>query len=296
MDLDFSKLILGTVQLGMPYGCGIWCKELMPEATAFSILDAAWELGIKTLDTSPDYGLAEERILKYMKLNPGNQFQVISKIKNLSECCYNSPTEFCQWFETTKTPSLNKPSLLLHNEQHIFSEEIVAGLNQLEKKNLISNWGLSVYEKDAAKHAAHIPDCSIVQLPYSLLNQEFRNNGVIDLLSAKNKHVHARSVFTQGLLFQQNLAAKKCCENLTKYIEKIRSIARKREQNLMEFALSFVFSTEQINCAVIGVDSDSQLKNITRAGFDLLSEQEYEFCKQGCFDILPESVRPEEWK
>jgi hypothetical protein len=42
MENQFSKIILGTVQLGMPYGLGPWKNELMPEATAFSILDAAW--------------------------------------------------------------------------------------------------------------------------------------------------------------------------------------------------------------------------------------------------------------
>ena len=82
MENQFSKIILGTVQLGMPYGLGPWKSELMPEVTAFSILDAAWDSGIRTLDTSSNYGVAEERISKFMRLNPSKNFDLISKVKS----------------------------------------------------------------------------------------------------------------------------------------------------------------------------------------------------------------------
>ena len=47
-----SQIVLGTAQLGMPYGEGIWKQSLMPEEEAFNILSAAWERGITALDTS----------------------------------------------------------------------------------------------------------------------------------------------------------------------------------------------------------------------------------------------------
>ena len=77
-----SQIVLGTAQLGMPYGEGIWKQSLMPEEEAFNILSAAWERGITALDTSPDYGLAELRIAKFLSRNPQKQFHVISKIKD----------------------------------------------------------------------------------------------------------------------------------------------------------------------------------------------------------------------
>ena len=83
MENTFSRIILGTAQLGMPYGLGKWKHELMPEAVAFSILDRAWERGIRTIDTSPDYGIAEARLGKYLNNNPSKSFNVITKIKNL---------------------------------------------------------------------------------------------------------------------------------------------------------------------------------------------------------------------
>ena len=65
----------------MPYGLGSWKRKLMPEAEAFRILNAAWEKGITTLDTSPEYGLAEERVFRFMKENSTRKFHIISKMK-----------------------------------------------------------------------------------------------------------------------------------------------------------------------------------------------------------------------
>ena len=73
-----SQIVLGTAQLGMPYGRHLK-QSLMPEEEAFNILSAAWERGITALDTSPDYGLAELRIADITTLK---QFHVISKIKD----------------------------------------------------------------------------------------------------------------------------------------------------------------------------------------------------------------------
>ena len=110
MTPNFSKIILGTVQLGMPYGLGQWRQGLMPESVAFSILDAAWEMGITTLDTSPDYGIAEERIAKYMKINPTKQFHIISKIKSLMDSSLDISSSFALWLENSpfrETQSVN---------------------------------------------------------------------------------------------------------------------------------------------------------------------------------------------
>ena len=77
---SYSDLILGTVQLGQPYGHGLWRDETMPESEAYRILDIAWENGINTVDTSR---IHKKRLVTYLKRNPQKQFHVISKIRNL---------------------------------------------------------------------------------------------------------------------------------------------------------------------------------------------------------------------
>ena len=111
MESQFSKLILGTVQLGMPYGAGRWANELMPEATAFSILDAAWDSGITTLDTSSHYGVAEERIAKFMRLNPSKNFDLISKVKSQNTVSTQKLSCFDDWRRTSPLSKVESKTL-----------------------------------------------------------------------------------------------------------------------------------------------------------------------------------------
>ena len=72
------KLVLGTVQFGLPYGInnqsGVPTDDELGE-----IFSTAKEAGIKILDSAQGYGNAEERLGKLSK----NEFQIITKFKNL---------------------------------------------------------------------------------------------------------------------------------------------------------------------------------------------------------------------
>ena len=79
MTSNLKRAILGTVQLGTAYGLGKWKQTLMPKSTAFNILHRAWVLGVRTLDTSPDYGVAENRIQSFLEEYPKQKFKIITK-------------------------------------------------------------------------------------------------------------------------------------------------------------------------------------------------------------------------
>lgn len=59
-----SRLGFGTMGLRGPRTWGVRCVD---EAQAESVLNAVLDAGINLLDTAPDYGLAEERIGRYLK-------------------------------------------------------------------------------------------------------------------------------------------------------------------------------------------------------------------------------------
>jgi aryl-alcohol dehydrogenase-like predicted oxidoreductase len=65
-DLAISGLVLGTVQLGMPYG--IANKSGMPDVnTGLEIIQEAINGGVNTLDTASAYGESEKIIGLYNK-------------------------------------------------------------------------------------------------------------------------------------------------------------------------------------------------------------------------------------
>src|SRR5438552_1224712 len=77
-----SKLVLGTVQLGMNYGVNNTTGQPNKEE-AFSILDTAWEGGVNTFDTAVAYGTSEEVLGEWLSSRSlQGSVHVISKIKN----------------------------------------------------------------------------------------------------------------------------------------------------------------------------------------------------------------------
>ncbi|MBI4021962.1 MAG: aldo/keto reductase, partial [Candidatus Andersenbacteria bacterium] len=61
--LTVSRLGLGTVEIGLPYGIG--ATALPSDKEAERILKTALELGITYFDTARGYGVAEERLGKF---------------------------------------------------------------------------------------------------------------------------------------------------------------------------------------------------------------------------------------
>ena len=78
--MNYSKLMLGTVQFGMDYGIANTSGK--PDAaTVKQILFEAFENGVNALDTAPEYGDSEEVIGKTMaELKLSDKFKIVTKI------------------------------------------------------------------------------------------------------------------------------------------------------------------------------------------------------------------------
>ena len=262
MQNPFSKIILGTVQLGMPYGLGRWKNTLMPESEAFAILDAAWEMGITTLDTSPDYGMAEARIAKYMKAHKTKPFQIISKIKHLPIEAENVQTSFQNYFDACPFAGLDacsSLSVLLHKEADIYRPEVLGELDAAVQRGLIMQWGVSVYGEAFAKDAAKIENCSLIQLPFGVLNQSFGRCGVIELLMNSGKTVMARSVFSQGLLLRKVEVVPETSGESSDLLNEIFSYLDEQDFAITDFAISTAWNEPGVANLVLGADTVSQM-------------------------------------
>ncbi|MDA9003693.1 aldo/keto reductase, partial [Flavobacteriales bacterium] len=78
-----SKLILGTVQFGLDYGVNNTAGKPSKENIK-SILDSAYNSGIKLLDTAEAYGDSQNKLGEYHS-NSTNKFNVITKFSSNTE-------------------------------------------------------------------------------------------------------------------------------------------------------------------------------------------------------------------
>ncbi|TAE30741.1 MAG: aldo/keto reductase [Candidatus Kapaibacterium sp.] len=260
-----QKLVLGTVQLGMPYGINNNAGQPSNDE-AFEILRTAFQHGIRTLDTADAYGSAMERIGEFHTLEARNnaasgqiRFNIITKFHA------EATTNLLQ--KTPKTlANLDVPSLWCY-QFHRFSDvaafpHIHEHLLELKQRRVIERIGVSVYTNEELHEAAEHSLIDVIQLPFNVLdNMRLRGDGMRKAKAA-GKELHTRSVFLQGLFFKPLEQFPPTLQALVPYIEDIREISAHEQIALSALALNYVLHNSLIDAVLFGVETPAQLVEI----------------------------------
>jgi aryl-alcohol dehydrogenase-like predicted oxidoreductase len=275
------KLVLGTVQLGMPYGINNSSGQ-PSEEEAQALLHHAWIGGIRTLDTADAYGTAIERIGNFhaqRSETSSERFRIITKFHA------DSDTQLL-----TKTPqtltNLHAQSLYCY-QYHRFSDvsafpHIHEQLQTLKEQGIIERIGVSVYTNEEILEAAASPLIDVIQFPFNLLdNMRLRGEA---MLRAKDsgKELHTRSVFLQGLFFKpaEDFPAK--LAPLQPAIQRLHRLCKSSNFavcTMQELALNYALHNPLIDAVLFGIETASQLTETlgaVRDDFDPAVAQEIE--------------------
>lgn len=249
-----EKLILGTVQLGVPYGINNNKGKPLVEV-AERILSKAEESGIETLDTARAYGNAMEIIGNY-HLSNKYRFKIINK--------FHSNNDDLELTINNELENLNIErfeAYLFHSFadfERITSQTIITIL-ELKRKKLILKIGVSVYGNDQLEKAIESDLVDVIQLPYNLLDNEYQRGKLIRLAKSRGKEIHVRSIFLQGLFFMKESSIPSKISPLMTYLKKLNDIANTEDLSLHQLALSYVFFKKYIDKILIGVETVEQL-------------------------------------
>ena len=252
------KLILGTVQLGIDYGINnLIGKQSYREN--LEILNYAYENGILYLDTAAAYGDAETLIGNFHKQYPSKIFKVITK--------FHDEDIIDNFGNTLEKISVSRLfSYMFHQFLDTKNNAIVNYLISLKKIDKIENIGVSIYTNEEFEEAIELEYVDIIQIPYNLLDNSNKRLSLIKKAKDKNKKIHVRSVFLQGLFFTQTDSLPIKLRPLEKYIKQINAIAENYNIDKHELALQYVIFNKYIDGVIIGVDNLNQLKDNIKLG------------------------------
>ena len=258
-----EKLVLGTVQLGLPYGINN-TKGKPGLSEAKSLLAAAFRSGIRYLDTAEAYGDSQEVIGAYHN-GSCNRFQIITKYNGAN--LFSEAEDFRNYFQQNLTV-LGVSALeayLFHNYTVYQNFTHWPMLEQLMEEGYVKYLGVSVYTNEQAEVAASDKRINVVQLPFNLLDNFSLRGNTLALLKEKGKEVHIRSVFLQGLFYKNREQLGKLF-SLRKNLEQLDGIARDQNLSIGALALSYCLQQSLIDKVLIGVETEAQLhENISLA-------------------------------
>ena len=255
-----DRLILGTVQLGTEYG--INNSDGKPKSNeSLNILEKAFSLGIRNLDTAEVYGDSYNIIKNYHKKFPLKKFKIFDKSSNKES-------------KSFKNKIINKLDLLnIENfEGYMFHSLDIFKKNQgiheeiidIKKKGLIKNLGISLYTDEQINEALSYKfKFDFIQMPFNVLDNETIRKDVIEMMIDKDIEIDVRSIFLQGLFYMKENSLPKKLLPLKKYIDEIKTICFENNHSIDELLMNYPKQKKYVKKIIFGVDNENQLiKNI----------------------------------
>lgn len=248
--MDYSKISkigLGTVQFGVPYGISNKAGQTT-EPEVSKILEFASENYIQYLDSASAYGNAEE-VLGKNDLSP---FRIISKFMP-SESRAAVEDQFTKTLKNLRIPKLY--GYLAHRPVELINKpDDWKILKKLKAQGHIQKIGFSLNspeEYHKLTDRGFIPD--LIQVPYNYLDRRFEPI----LKEIRNDcEIHTRSTFLQGLFFMKP-------EDLGNYFKEVKPVLnelRNSTNNLAGNLLKFVLEKDFIHLTIVGVENLVQLE------------------------------------
>lgn len=250
-----NKLILGTVQFGLEYGINN-INGKPDKETVFEILSYAYDNGIKYLDTAELYGDAHNLIGEFHKSNPTRKFNIITKFPHEFEDSVEKKIN--TYLSQTNVDQLH--AILFHSfDSYLKYKEQLKNIVQLKDKS-VKYIGVSVYTNEQMNEVINDLNIEIIQIPFNLFDNLNLRGELLKKAKEKNKIIHTRSVFLQGLFFMEKNNPCNIRTKLEKELDIISEISLKASISIGSIALNYCLLQNNIDGVLIGVDSLLQLK------------------------------------
>ncbi|NJD05696.1 MAG: aldo/keto reductase [Methylococcaceae bacterium] len=258
-----TRLVLGSVALGLPYGIASHgeTRQVAADAEVKAVIDHALGAGISVFDTAPSYGMAEQRL---GQLLPPRGIAVWSKLSNL-------PTdgdlgERAKRSLAESLARLNRDHvdcLQWHNwtAQLAASRQFLAVWESLRDDPRVGHLGASTYGVEDALTAVRSGLFDQIQIEWNLLNQSVLD-AVAGEAADRGVQLALRSVFLQGVLTAKGESLPPALAGLAAPRRRAKRMAVAWGLSLNALALRAALDHPARPLVLIGPDRQSQLREI----------------------------------
>jgi aryl-alcohol dehydrogenase-like predicted oxidoreductase len=294
-----TKLALGTVQFGLPYGI-LRSDDVVSDAELDTLLASAYGAGVDLLDTAAAYGNSELRLGQAFARSR-RSFEIVSKTIPIRESAITDAhvqravDGVRLSLDLLATSRLD--AVLVHHAGDLLvpgGERLFNALGVLKADGLIGRIGVSVYDPAEVDALLSRYPIEIVQLPLNVLDQRFVTSGTVDDLARRNIEIHVRSVFLQGILLTEPERLPARFVSLAPSLLSYRDDCAAHGLSLPSAAFAYVMSRAAPQRIVVGVDSLPQLQsNVAALGAAATAVELPQYEQYAC--LVPDLTDPRRW-
>lgn len=302
-----SVLVLGTAQLGGPYGITN-VSGTPDDRAAARLLRLAGDLGVTHLDTARTYGRSESRIGELLRAPDAVPLRAVTTVAPLGAAAAASADDIRAAVRRSVTRSVAEldaaapPTVLLHSG----ADAAAAGgaaweqLRDYRAAGVIDRIGVSVRAPDDLPPVLDLPDLGYLRVPCNVLDTRWVAGGVAGMLAGRpDLVVTTRSVLLQGLLATGGSVRwpfvddKRRAEVLATLDRLVGELGR---EGRVDLCLAYVLALPWVTSVVLGAENAVQLRAnaelVTRAP---LSPTECDRVRGALPPVPAALLDPERW-
>ncbi|MGQ0671757.1 MAG: aldo/keto reductase [Hyphomicrobium sp.] len=284
-----GMFVLGTVQLGLPYGISNRNGKPTKEQ-AFAVLDAAYSHGVSCLDTARSYGESEELIGAWQKSRKA-VIEVVTKIPPLAgsgaERAEKVLSESLKRLGTARVQGL-----LLHRASDLGGAGMDRWIDGCLESGRIGDFGVSIYDADELPDEFRI---RMVQFPASVLNQTCARSTAIRNFRLSGRTLFVRSVLAQGLMVMPEDAIPAGLAAVRPFIARLKQIARQSDVSVLALAIASARRLAPGGDIVLGAETPSQVEGLVEAWMCEVPDAVVDACLDAGRDVPADLVDPRRW-
>ena len=282
--------MLGTVQLGLPYGINNTTgKPTQNESER--ILDLASASGISILDSADAYGDSLRVIGQYLKDHPAVRFDIISKF-------IEDDQPVIEKFQAT-VGILSRQDLyayMYHRFGDYRNGRSMDTLLRLREEKAIRKIGVSVYGIDELTVVAADPRIDLIQVPFNPFDASQEKNRLLTEAKSNGKEIHVRSIFLQGLFFKKPGELTGNLKGLAMPLTAFHEFIQSHNLTVTQACLNYALHNPLLDKVLIGIEKSDQLTQNLNAVLDNFPMDK---CKSSFESILVTDqalLNPSNWK
>ncbi len=263
MSLSVSKLGIAAAQFGLD-GINASPRARPPETEARDILNIAARAGLSVLDTSGNYGRAEQVLgeliprpvpfrltLSAARADRGPDFveaELRASLRRLA-------------VERADTVIVASPAELFG----VHGAAVWDRLARLRDQGLFAKIGVAAHASDDPVGVARRFKPDILQAPASLLDQRLLADGSLQRIAGMGIEVQLRSIFLNGLLFLPPDRVPAQLKGASGRLSKVRRMIAEGRSDPLQAALGFALSRPEASAVLVGVTSAAELSAVVAA-------------------------------
>ena len=251
-----KKFIIGTANFTQTYGAN---PINISNSEVLKILNLAKKHKINTIDTAEAYLKKNYNFKMNYKT-----FKVSTKI--IADPRWTS-LDFCQTRlqnHFKSFPDNQIETVLFHDIKILLTkkgDKIFKNLETLKYKKYFNKIGISIYDTNSLSRLISRYNFDVVQCPYNILDKRLLTTGWFDKLKIKNKEIHVRSIFLQGLLVNPLIYKKKYFQKWQKFFFDWFQFLKTENMTPIDYCLNDLLNYN-FDKIIIGINSKKNLNEI----------------------------------